>query len=85
LNFEKLASALKITKEEAIEALKSSPLFLNKLRKKFNLNPILELTQHRASIFSDLDVVNVHIVKNLKPANDNKTQLVEYNRLFNET
>ena len=85
VDFEKIANSLSISQEEVSEAVRSSPLFLNKLRKRFHMSQLLELVQHRSFIISDLDIVNVHLVKNLKPSDSNKTQLVAYDRLYNET
>jgi hypothetical protein len=60
-----------MTKQQVIEAIKNSPTFLNRFRSHFGLSPLLQLTQSRLGIFNDLDIVNVHIVKNLKPAENN--------------
>ena len=66
-------------------ALIHSPDYINKLRKKLNKHPVMQILKHRSEIFDKLDVINIHLVTQFSALKDREAALIPYENITNNT
>ncbi len=81
----KLASKYNLTHQTLEQAIKNSTQLINKERKANILNPFYQILQHRSFIFTDLDVVNIHLVSNFSLVLNQSQALIPYSCITKET